>query len=129
MLIRCLPLALSSSSLFSLLSSKKPNYRLTVTICYNLAMSEYIEIETEPSDDEEVMYFFTNLRLTDQAEESYGSVGEMEEGSAVANALAVVEGIETLKIEGGDLIVSKDADAEWHAIVLDITAVIKDFFL
>ena len=92
-------------------------------------MSEYIEIETEPSDDQELMYFYTNLRLTDQTEEAYDSIGAMEEGSALANALAVVEGIETLKIEAGDLIVSKDVDAEWHAIVLDITAVIKDFFL
>ena len=92
-------------------------------------MSEYIEIETEPSDDLELMYFYTNLRLTDQTVESYESVEAMEEGSAVANALAVVEGIETLKIEAGDLIVSKHPDAEWHAIVLDITAVIKDFFL
>ncbi|MEM7330464.1 MAG: NifU N-terminal domain-containing protein [Chloroflexota bacterium] len=92
-------------------------------------MSEYIEIETEPSDDQEVMYFYTNLRLTDQAEEVYESVEAMEEGSAVANALAVVEGIETLKIEPSDLTVSKHPDAEWHAIVLDVTAVIKDFFL
>ena len=92
-------------------------------------MSEYIEIETEPSDDEESMYFYTNLRLTDQEQESYDSIESMEEGSAFANALAVVEGIETLTIEGGELTVSKHSDAEWHAIVLDITAVIKDFFL
>ena len=92
-------------------------------------MSEYIEIDSEPSDDNQVMYIYTNLRLTDQTLEQYGGTAEMEEGSALANALAVVEGIETMVIEGGDLILTKEADAEWHSIVGDVTAVIKDFFL
>ena len=92
-------------------------------------MSEYIEIETETSDDNRVMYFYTNLKLTDQDNEFYESINAMEEGSAFANALAVVEGIETLQIEGGDLTLKKDPDAEWHMIVGDVTAVIKDFFI
>lgn len=92
-------------------------------------MSEYIEIETEPSDDDSLMYFYTNLTLTDQSEEFYDSTEAMEEGSPLANALAVVEGIETMHIEATDLTLKKHPDAEWHMIVNDITAVIKDFFL
>jgi hypothetical protein len=92
-------------------------------------MSEYIEIETEPSDDNRVMYFYTNLTLTDQQSEAYASLEEMEEGSPLAQALAVVEGLATMEIEGGDLSVTRSDEAEWHMIVRDITAVIKDFFL
>lgn len=92
-------------------------------------MSEYIEIETEQSDDADVMFFYTNLTLTDQKVEQYGSLEEMEEGSPLAQALAVVEGIAAMEIEGSDLTLRRDPDVEWHMIVGDVTAVIKDFFL
>jgi hypothetical protein len=94
-------------------------------------MSEYIEIETEMSDDGAKMRFCTNLKLTDatEGEEQYLSAAEMEEGSPVAQALAVVEGMAAVHIDGRDLLITREPDADWHVIVADVTAVLKDFFL
>lgn len=92
-------------------------------------MSEYIEIETELSDDGQAMYFYTNLRLTDQGVEEYHTTAEMEVGSPVAQALAVIEGIVYLRLEGDEIVVRSEPGAPWHAIVADISAALKDFFL
>lgn len=92
-------------------------------------MSEYIEIESELSDDDSTLFVYTNLRLNEGEAEQYRAVEELEEGSAVAQALAVVEGIATLKIEGGDLTVQRNPDVPWHIIISDISAALKDFFL
>ncbi len=92
-------------------------------------MSEYIEIETELSDDEAAMRLYTNLPLAEEGVETYASLEEMEEGSPVAQALSVVEGIETLVINGCNLTVTRNPDADWYAIVADISAALKEFFL
>jgi hypothetical protein len=92
-------------------------------------MSEYIEIETELSDDGSQIYFYTNLRLTDQAVEEYYDTAEMEVGSPVAQALAVIEGIAHLRLEGDEITITPHPDAAWHAIVADVSAALKDFFL
>jgi hypothetical protein len=96
---------------------------------YNLPMSEYIEIETELSDDGAEMYFTTNLTLAEGAAEQYDSSAAMEEGSPVAQALAVIEGIAWLQIEGSDMTIIREPDAPWHVIVADVSAALKDFFL
>lgn len=92
-------------------------------------MSEYIEIETELSDDGSQIYFYTNLRLTDQGAEAYDGTAAMEEGSPVAQALAVIGGIAHLRLEEDELIITPEPDAAWHAIVADVSAALKDFFL
>ncbi len=92
-------------------------------------MSEYIEIETELSDDETTMYLYTNLPLAEDGRETYASLEAMEEGSPVAQALSVVEGIETLVIDGRNLTLTRDSDADWYAIVADVSAALKEFFL
>jgi len=92
-------------------------------------MSEYIEIETELSDDDSILTVYTNLRLNDGEVEQYHSSEELEEGSPVAQALAIIEGIRYLQIEGGDLTVRRASDAPWHVIISDISAALKDFFL
>ena len=93
-------------------------------------MSEYIEIETELSDDGRRIYFYTNLPLTTEGEkEQYASVAEMEEGSPVAQALATQEGIAMLEIEGDEMVIVPESDAPWHVIVSDVSAALKDFFL
>jgi hypothetical protein len=92
-------------------------------------MSEYIEIETESSDDDRVMYFYTNLRLAEDGGESYESVEMMEQGSPFAQALSVVEGIMQVHIEDSELALTRDPEVSWHAIVADVSAVIRDFFL
>jgi hypothetical protein len=92
-------------------------------------MSEYIEIETETSDDRMEIHFLTNLPLTEGDKEFYDSAAALEEGTPVAQALAPVPGIARLRISGNELFITPQPDADWHAIVADVTAALKDFFL
>ncbi|MBP6016852.1 MAG: NifU N-terminal domain-containing protein [Candidatus Promineofilum sp.] len=92
-------------------------------------MSEYIDIETELGDNGMVM-FRTNLKLTAAGgQEFYASADELEEGSPVAQALAVVTGIENVTISEGQMTIGTLPDADWHAVIADVTAALKDFFL
>ena len=92
-------------------------------------MSEYIEIETEISDDDSVLIVYTNLRLNEDETEVYHSSDELEEGTPVAQALAIIEGIAYLQIQGNDITVRRNPDTPWHIIISDISAALKDFFL
>lgn len=92
-------------------------------------MSEYIEIETEMTDDPAELIIHTNLQLADQGTEWYRSPAEMEEGSPLAQALAPIEGLLSLRLEEQDLIVRRDTLVDWHLIVAEINATLKDFFL
>ena len=92
-------------------------------------MSEYIEIESESTDNPSVMIVHTNLALSVAGPERYVSVDSMEEGSAVAQALAMIEGIVTLQIAAHDLVVEYDDETPWHNIEAEISAALKDFFL
>jgi hypothetical protein len=92
-------------------------------------MSEYIEIETETSTDGQKIVFYTNLRLAEGAVEQYDSRDSMESGSPVAQALAMIDGIAFLRIESSDLVITREPDVEWHFIVEEVTATLKDFFL
>ncbi len=92
-------------------------------------MSEYMDIEAEWGDDGELL-FHTNLRLTtDGREERYASVAEMEVGSPVAQALSAVEGLATLWMRGGEIAATTQPDADWHVVIADVTAALKEFFL
>jgi hypothetical protein len=92
-------------------------------------MSEYIEIVTEETDDGTAVLFFTNLRLTIGEAEDYSSPAEMEEGSPLAQTLAMIPGLTRLRIAGQELVVWREPDVPWYALIEDITAVLKDFFL
>lgn len=92
-------------------------------------MSEYMEIESEMTDDPAVMHIHTNLPLAVDEVEHYLSLEEMEEGSAVAQALSFIDGIEHLKIEAQKLTITRRPEVPWHIIVAEVTAVLKDFFL
>jgi len=92
-------------------------------------MSEYIEIEAE-LDDDGVILFETNLSLTAEGrEEVYDSAAALEEGSPVAQALSLVPGIAALTMRGGHLTLTPGPDADYHALVADVTAALKEFFL
>ena len=92
-------------------------------------MSEYIEIDAELDDDGAIV-FATNLSLTAEGrEEQYDSAVALEEGSPVAQALAVVPGIAALTMRGGQIILTPAPDADFHSLVADVTAVLKEFFL
>jgi hypothetical protein len=93
------------------------------------AMSEYIELDAE-IDDDGTIHILTNLPLvSDSPEEYYASVHELEFGSPLAQALAGIEGIETLKMEGTDLIVTCRPESDRHVLIADISAALKEFFL
>jgi phosphatidylserine/phosphatidylglycerophosphate/cardiolipin synthase-like enzyme len=92
-------------------------------------MSEYIEIETEFGDDGRSLFVTTNLSLTDGTIETYASLEEMAEGSPLAQALSVIDGIEHLTINGRAMTLIRDPEAPWHHLVADISAALKDFFL
>jgi len=92
-------------------------------------MSEYIEIEIETTNDPAVMLFYTNMRLAEEGVELYDSLEDMEEGSAVAQALASIEGIVKIKIGDHTLTVTSDLSVPWHILVGEISAAMKDFFL
>lgn len=94
-------------------------------------MSEYIEIEAEPDEDHlNLIHFFTNLPLTtDDQVESYSSLEAMQEGSAVAQALAEVNGIVSLTLSGREMSVEKEDGLDAYALIADVSAAMKDFFL
>lgn len=92
-------------------------------------MSEYIEILTEEGNTKDSLYIFTNLRLTESEVEEYESQQAIELGSPVAQALSAVDDLRFIRLDEGELFVLREPDADWHGIVEDITAVLKDFFL
>ena len=92
-------------------------------------MSEYIKIETDLSDDGQVLFFHTNLPLTDGSVESYISIEAMEEGSPIAQALAAGAGLSKINIQGSEMRITKTLDVEWYVVVEEVTAILKDFFL
>jgi hypothetical protein len=92
-------------------------------------MSEYIEIRSESTDTPNVVVVRTNLALTTGDSEVYESTLEMSEGSAVAQALAMIDGLVSLQIEAQDLVVRHDNDTPWHLVEAEIAAALKDFFL
>jgi hypothetical protein len=92
-------------------------------------MSEYIEIEAESGDEPDSLLFSTNVRLSEGAAEHYDSPAALEEGSPLAQALAAIPGIRRLNLEGSELVVWCDPDAPQHAIIADISAAMRDFFL
>lgn len=92
-------------------------------------MSEYIEIESELSDDGRRIYIYTNLRLAVGEPEEYDRPEALEEGSPLAQALAPIEGIARLRIEDSDMVIGREEDVEWTVVVEDVSAALKDFFL
>ncbi len=92
-------------------------------------MSEYIEVSAENTDDPTTMLVRTNLLLTDEGTEMYLTTQEMEEGSALAQAIAPIEGIVRLRIEENNVKMWRDLEVPWHLIISEITAALKEFFL
>lgn len=92
-------------------------------------MSEYIEIEAELSENGDSITFYTNLKLGEEDSEFYDSVEAMEEGSPVAQTLSAVDGILRLQIDGQEMVITRDLQVPYHAIVADVSNALKDFFL
>lgn len=93
-------------------------------------MTEYIDIQPEPTDNPDIMRLVTNLDLTAGGlPEFYRSPQEGEEGSPLAQALFAVPGVEALTLNGPVLLVTRAPGVEWHDLIEDLSAALKDFFL
>ena len=92
-------------------------------------MSEYITVQAEYGDDPDQVKLLTNLNLAPDGPESYVTYDEGDEGSPLAQALFGIDGLTALNIEGDTLIVRRDPDVEWPALIDDISEALKDFFL
>jgi Scaffold protein Nfu/NifU N terminal len=92
-------------------------------------MSEYITVNVESTEDPDVMILVTNLSLAPEGPESYANPEEGDEGSPLAQALFGIGGLVALGVEGDMLHVQREPDAEWPALIDDITEALKDFFL
>jgi hypothetical protein len=88
-----------------------------------------MEFEVEMTDDPLVAVIETNLLLAVDGAETYDSAESLFEGSPVAQALAGIPGILQMVIEEHAMTITRDDDIEWYAIVEDVSASLKDFFL
>lgn len=92
-------------------------------------MSEYISLEPEHTLDPDLVILHTNLDLAPDGTERYANRAEGEEGSPLAQFLFQIEGIAALELDGTRLIVRREPEAEWHALIDEIAAALKEFFL
>jgi len=93
-------------------------------------MSEYITIEPEYDDsDLNLVTLSTNLPLAMERAEHYANREEGDEGSPLAQTLFGIEGLAALDIDGHTLTVRRDPDVEWPALIDEISAALKDFYL
>jgi hypothetical protein len=92
-------------------------------------MSEYVDIQADSGDEPDTIIFTTNVLLAEGEPERYDSVSALEEGSPLAQALAVVPGLHQVRLDAREMVVAHDPDVPQHVIVADISAVIRDFFL
>lgn len=92
-------------------------------------MSEYVTIETEPTDDPDVLEIITNQQLTAERE-TYSNPEEGDVGSPIAQMLFDgVPGIRALTITRDTLVVTRDPDFTWEEIVDEVRDALRDFFL
>lgn len=92
-------------------------------------MSEYIAVDVETGDDPDVVRLVTNLKLALEGPERYGNREEGDEGSPLAQFLFGIDGLAALEITDRTLVVRRAPEVEWHDLVDDITAALKEFFL
>ena len=76
-----------------------------------------------------MMTFLTNLQLAEEGLEDYHSKQEMEEGSALAQVIAPIEGVIGLQIDGMNLNIWRDVYVPWHLIVFETTVALKELII
>lgn len=93
-------------------------------------MSEYVTVETRPTDSLDVLEIITNQPLTAAGTEVYANYDEGDVGSPIAQMLFnAVTGLHALTITQNALIITRDPDVTWEAIVDDVRDALRDFFL
>ena len=93
-------------------------------------MSEYVTVESFPTNDPDVMDIVINQTLTEDEREVYRNPEEGDVGSTIAQMLfSGVEGIVALTITPDTLSITRDPDFPWEAIIDDVRDALRDFFL
>jgi hypothetical protein len=93
-------------------------------------MSEYVTVETQPTDDPDVLEILTNQPLAPAGEEIYDSFEAGDEGSPIAQMLFNgVRGIRALRMDGSTLLITREADVPWEDIIDEVRDALRDFFL
>ena len=93
-------------------------------------MSEYVSFEFEMSADPLVAEVFINQPLTAGATERYVDYAAGDEGSPLAQLLFnAVAGIAALTITPDTLRIEREPTVEWEALLDDLRAALRDFFL
>jgi hypothetical protein len=93
-------------------------------------VSEYVTVESFPTDDPDLREIVTNQRLTEAAEEHYPDPAAGDVGSPIAQMLfSGVEGIAALTITEDTLLLRRDPGVPWESIVDDVRDALRDFFL
>ena len=93
-------------------------------------MSEYITFDFAHSDDPLIAEARLNQPLTDGQTERYADFAAGDEGSPLAQLLFnAVPGIAALEIQPDTLRIQRHPDSEWEALLDDLRAALRDFFL
>lgn len=92
-------------------------------------MSEYIEVETEETDDPNVLLMECNVLLAEDGLEVYDSAESLQEGSPLAQTLSIIPGIIAMTIDEHSLLITREPDTVWYTIIEDIRLALVDFFL
>ncbi len=93
-------------------------------------MSEYVTVETQPTDNPDVLEIVTNQKIAVEGDEVYSSYDEGDEGTPIAQMLFNgVRGIRALTISGTTLLITRDPDVSWEEIVDEVRDALRDFFL
>lgn len=93
-------------------------------------MSEYVTVEVEYGDNANVAELYVNQALTSEGEERYESAADGDLGSPIAQMLyTAVEGINSLTISQDCLMIQRDPEYPWEAIIDEVRDALRDWFL
>ncbi len=93
-------------------------------------MSEYVTVETQSTENPDVLEIITNQKIALDGEEVYESFEAGDDGSPIAQMLFNgVTGIRALTISGGRMLITRDPDVSWEEIVDEVRDALRDFFL
>lgn len=94
-------------------------------------MPERMHFEFISDDDDPLLgYIETNLPLTpDGVSEHYASTAAADEGSYMAQLLSGLEGVRALTIEPAQIVLWREADADWDGIAQQVIQILREEFL
>ena len=94
------------------------------------AMPERMLFDYEPTDHPRLIRLtVTNLNLSPDGIESYPDRSSGEAGSLAARTVFAVEGVEALRLEGGEALVTLAEDAIAEMVMAEVIEAVRDLFL